>query len=159
MMLICHYVNVPVQYTAKLMTVEINNLKMKNLLIFFAQSLLFCVIHVMCYSQTVLGYKNFHIEKTVLSSLLYCFIFLVVLFYLPCCTVLSSLLYCFIFLVVLFYLPCCTVLSSMLYYFIFLVVLFYYAPNFEKVGSILVSACASVRSSLRPFKKKFKLGF
>ena len=37
---------------------------------------------------------------------------------------------------------------------------FYYAPNFEKVGSILVSACAFVRSSvLRPFKKKFKLGF
>ena len=31
----------------------------------------------------------------------------------------------------------------------------YYAPNFEKVGSILVSACPSVR----PFKKNFKLGF
>ena len=69
-MMICHYVNVPVQYTAKFMTVEINNLKMKNLLIFFAKSLLFCVIHVICYSHTVLGYKNYHIEKTVLSSLL-----------------------------------------------------------------------------------------
>ena len=34
-----------------------------------------------------------------------------------------------------------------------------FAPNFEKVGSILVSACAFVRSSFRPFKKKFKLGF
>ena len=39
----------------------------------------------------------------------------------------------------------------------------FYAPNFEKVGSILVSACAcvrpSIRSSFRPFKKKIKLGF
>ena len=26
-----------------------------------------------------------------------------------------------------------------------------YAPNFEKVGSILVSACAFVRLSVRPF--------
>ena len=34
----------------------------------------------------------------------------------------------------------------------------YYAPNFEKVGSILVSACAFVRPSVRS-KKKFKLGF
>ena len=36
---------------------------------------------------------------------------------------------------------------------------FNYAPNFEKVGSILVSACAFVRSSFRPFKTEFKLGF
>ena len=37
----------------------------------------------------------------------------------------------------------------------------YYAPNFEKVGSILVSACPSVRACVRPSvrsKKKFKLG-
>ena len=34
-----------------------------------------------------------------------------------------------------------------------------YAPNFEKVGSILVSACAFVRSSVCPFKTEFKLGF
>ena len=38
-----------------------------------------------------------------------------------------------------------------------------YAPNFEKVGSILLSACPSVRLSVRPFvcpfKKKLKLGF
>ena len=32
--------------------------------------------------------------------------------------------------------------------------IYFYAPNFEKVGSILVSACASVRSAVRPFKKK-----
>ena len=31
----------------------------------------------------------------------------------------------------------------------------YYAPNFEKVGSILLSACPFVR----PFKKNLKLGF
>ena len=31
----------------------------------------------------------------------------------------------------------------------------FYAPNFEKVGSILLSACLSVR----PFRKNFKLGF
>ena len=31
----------------------------------------------------------------------------------------------------------------------------FYAPNFEKVGSILLSACPCVR----PFKKKLKLGF
>ena len=34
----------------------------------------------------------------------------------------------------------------------------FYAPNFEKVGSILLSACPFVRSSVcafvRPFKKK-----
>ena len=30
---------------------------------------------------------------------------------------------------------------------------YFYAPNFEKVGSILVSACAAVRSSFRAFKK------
>ena len=35
----------------------------------------------------------------------------------------------------------------------------HYAPNFEKVGSILVSACAFVRLSVRPFKTEFKLGF
>ena len=35
----------------------------------------------------------------------------------------------------------------------------YYAPNYEKVGSILVSACPSVRACVRPFKIKFKLGF
>ena len=39
----------------------------------------------------------------------------------------------------------------------------FYAPTFEKVGSILVSACLCVhpcvRASVRPFKKKFKLGF
>ena len=39
----------------------------------------------------------------------------------------------------------------------------FYAPNFEKVGSILVSACAFVcsfvRPSFRPFKTEFKLGF
>ena len=34
-----------------------------------------------------------------------------------------------------------------------------YAPNFEKVGSILVSACACVRASFHLFKKKIKLGF
>ena len=28
-----------------------------------------------------------------------------------------------------------------------------YAPNFEKVGSILVSACASMCASVRPLKK------
>ena len=28
--------------------------------------------------------------------------------------------------------------------------LYYYAPNFEKVGSILLSACPSVRASVRP---------
>ena len=37
--------------------------------------------------------------------------------------------------------------------------LHFYAPNFEKVGSILVSACASVCVSFRPFKKNLKLGF
>ena len=31
----------------------------------------------------------------------------------------------------------------------------FYAPNFEKVGSILLSACPFVR----PFKKNLKLGF
>ena len=31
----------------------------------------------------------------------------------------------------------------------------FYAPNFEKVGSILLSACPSVR----PFKENLKLGF
>ena len=40
---------------------------------------------------------------------------------------------------------------------------YFYAPNFEKVGSILVSACTSVRACVRacvhPFKQKFKLGF
>ena len=40
---------------------------------------------------------------------------------------------------------------------------FYYAPNFEKVGSILLSACPSVclfvRLFVRPFKKNLKLGF
>ena len=36
---------------------------------------------------------------------------------------------------------------------------FFYAPNFEKVGSILVSACAFVRPSVRPVKTEFKLGF
>ena len=35
----------------------------------------------------------------------------------------------------------------------------FYAPNFEKVGSILVSACPFVRSSFRPIKTEFKLGF
>ena len=38
-----------------------------------------------------------------------------------------------------------------------------YVPNFEKVGSILLSACLSVRASVRPcvrpFKKNLKLGF
>ena len=29
-----------------------------------------------------------------------------------------------------------------------------YDPNFEKVGSILLSACPSVCPSVRPFKKK-----
>ena len=42
-------------------------------------------------------------------------------------------------------------------------VVYFYAPNFEKVGSILVSACAfvrsSVRPSVRPVKTEFKLGF
>ena len=33
---------------------------------------------------------------------------------------------------------------------------FFYAPNFEKVGSILLSACASMCPSVQ---KKFKLGF
>ena len=42
---------------------------------------------------------------------------------------------------------------------VFLHTFFFYAPNFEKVGSILVSACAFVRSSVRPFKTEFKLGF
>ena len=36
---------------------------------------------------------------------------------------------------------------------------FCYAPNFEKVGSILLSACDFVRLSVRPFKTEFKLGF
>ena len=36
---------------------------------------------------------------------------------------------------------------------------FFYAPNFEKVGSILLSACPSVRPCVRPFKKNLKLGF
>ena len=39
----------------------------------------------------------------------------------------------------------------------------FYAPNFEKVGSILLSACPSVRPFVRlfvrPFKKNLKLGF
>ena len=39
----------------------------------------------------------------------------------------------------------------------------FYAPNFEKVGSILVSACPCVRpsvcASVRPFKKNLTLGF
>ena len=35
----------------------------------------------------------------------------------------------------------------------------FYALNFEKVGSILVSACPCVRPSIHLFKKKFKLGF
>ena len=35
----------------------------------------------------------------------------------------------------------------------------YYAPNFEKVGSILLLACASVSAFVRPFKKNLKLGF
>ena len=34
-----------------------------------------------------------------------------------------------------------------------------YAPNFEKVGSILLSACPFVCSFVRPFKKNLKLGF
>ena len=33
-----------------------------------------------------------------------------------------------------------------------------YAPNFEKVGSILLSACASIRPFVRLFKKNLKLG-
>ena len=33
---------------------------------------------------------------------------------------------------------------------------FFNAPNFEKVGSILLSACPSVHPCVRPFKKKFK---
>ena len=32
----------------------------------------------------------------------------------------------------------------------------FYAPNFEKVGSILLSACACIRPSVQ---KKIKLGF
>ena len=35
----------------------------------------------------------------------------------------------------------------------------FYAPNFEKVGSILLSACPSVCLFVRPFKKNLKLGF
>ena len=35
----------------------------------------------------------------------------------------------------------------------------FYAPNFEKVGSILVSACASVCVSVSPFKKNSSQGF
>ena len=37
---------------------------------------------------------------------------------------------------------------------------YFYAPNFEKVGNILLSACPFVRLSVfpfvRPFNKKFK---
>ena len=32
----------------------------------------------------------------------------------------------------------------------------HYAPNFEKVGSILLSACACVRACVRPFVRPFK---
>ena len=35
----------------------------------------------------------------------------------------------------------------------------FYAPNFEKVGSILLSACPFVCAFVRPFKKNLKLGF
>ena len=46
---------------------------------------------------------------------------------------------------------------------VFMVCLHFYAPNFEKVGSILLSACPSVRPFVRlfvrPFKKNLKLGF
>ena len=35
----------------------------------------------------------------------------------------------------------------------------FYAPNFEKVGNILLSACPSIHSCVRPFKKFLKLGF
>ena len=35
----------------------------------------------------------------------------------------------------------------------------FYAPNFEKVGNILLSACPFVCSFVRPFKKNLKLGF
>ena len=37
--------------------------------------------------------------------------------------------------------------------------MFFYAPNFEKVGSILLSACPFVCQFGRPFKKIFKLGY
>ena len=36
------------------------------------------------------------------------------------------------------------------------VMTFHYAPNFEKVGSILLSACPSVRASVRPCVCPFK---
>ena len=35
----------------------------------------------------------------------------------------------------------------------------FYAPNFEKVGSILLSACPFLCSFVRPLKKSLKLGF
>ena len=38
------------------------------------------------------------------------------------------------------------------------VTFFFYAPNFEKVGSILLSACPCVRPSVRS-KRNLKLGF
>ena len=38
------------------------------------------------------------------------------------------------------------------------VIKLFYAPNFEKVGSILVLACPCVHVSVRSFQK-FKIGF
>ena len=35
----------------------------------------------------------------------------------------------------------------------------HYAPKFEKVGSIMLSACLCVCAFVLPLKKKFKLGF
>ena len=32
----------------------------------------------------------------------------------------------------------------------------FHAPSFEKIGSILVSACPFVRACVRPFKKKIQ---